>query len=177
MTTTSSVCGLYYQLTSIQRRVQATLQVYRLARSCSLVISKNNCKIVQFLKRFYGTYFSSYAEQMSVQQQNAKPACIERVQALADISLSALCCHSNETRAPIANPPTCAQLEGTPTIPSKYHRGLCSSVGMRQGTDRRTDGRDHYTLYTPHVKCNKDIAYVCRSYQHLGNIGNSLTLK
>jgi len=38
---------------------------------------------------------------------------MERVQALADISRSALCCHSNETRAPIANPPNSAQLEGT----------------------------------------------------------------
>jgi len=27
------------------------------------------------------------------------------IQALADISRSALCCHSNETRAPIAKPP------------------------------------------------------------------------
>jgi len=54
---------------------------------------------------------------------------IERVQALADISRSALyafavykaislayicvCCHSIETRALIANPPNSAQLEGT----------------------------------------------------------------
>jgi len=36
----------------------------------------------------------------------------ERVQAFADISRSALCCHSNETRASIANPPNTAQLEG-----------------------------------------------------------------
>jgi len=36
---------------------------------------------------------------------------IERVQALADISRSELCCQSNETRAPIANPPNSAQLE------------------------------------------------------------------
>jgi len=42
------------------------------------------------------------------------------VQALADIWSSALCCHSNETRAPIANPPNTAQLEGTPTIPASY---------------------------------------------------------
>ena len=42
---------------------------------------------------------------------------IEQVQALADISRSALCCHSNKTRAPIANLPNTAQLEGTPTIP------------------------------------------------------------
>ena len=39
---------------------------------------------------------------------------IQRVQALADISRSALCCHSNETSAPIANLPNHAQLEGTP---------------------------------------------------------------
>jgi len=45
---------------------------------------------------------------------------IERVQALAGISRSAHCCHSNETRAPIANPPNSAQLEGTPTIPPSY---------------------------------------------------------
>jgi len=35
---------------------------------------------------------------------------IERGRALADISHSALCCHSNETRASIANPPNSAQL-------------------------------------------------------------------
>ena len=46
---------------------------------------------------------------------------IERVQALADISRSALCCHSNETRAPIANRPSGAQL-GPPTIPQSYIR-------------------------------------------------------
>jgi len=45
---------------------------------------------------------------------------IERVQALADISRSALCSHSNETRALIANLPNSAQLEGIPTIPPTY---------------------------------------------------------
>jgi len=38
----------------------------------------------------------------------------ERVQALTGISRSALCCHSNETRAPTGNPPNSAQLEGRP---------------------------------------------------------------
>ena len=38
-----------------------------------------------------------------------------------------LCCHSNETRGPIANPPNSAQQTLRP--------GLCSSVGMRRGTD------------------------------------------
>jgi len=45
--------------------------------------------------------------------------------ALADISHSALCCHSNET------------LEGTPYHSPKLHPGPCSSVGMRRGTDRQ----------------------------------------
>jgi len=31
-----------------------------------------------------------------------------------------LCCHSNETRAPIANPPITARVDSTPTIPSSY---------------------------------------------------------
>ena len=38
----------------------------------------------------------------------------ERIQAFADILHSALCCHSDETHTPIANPPNSAQLEGTP---------------------------------------------------------------
>ena len=33
-----------------------------------------------------------------------------------------LCCHSNETRVPIANPPNSAQLDGTPTILPTYIR-------------------------------------------------------
>jgi len=48
--------------------------------------------------------------------QCSKPG-IEREQAFADISLSALCCHSNETRAPIADLPNSAQL-GAPGL---YH--------------------------------------------------------
>ena len=35
---------------------------------------------------------------------------MHQVQALADILHSALCCHSNETRAPVANLPNSAQL-------------------------------------------------------------------
>jgi len=65
---------------------------------------------------------------------------VERVQALADISRSALCCHSNETRAPTANPPNNAQSEGTPYHSQSYTRVPCSSVwecGDGQ-TDRQT---------------------------------------
>jgi len=68
----------------------------------------------------------------------------ERVQALADISRSALYCHSNETRATIANPANSAQLGGTPTIPQVTSAGQCSSAGMRRATDRHADSREHY---------------------------------
>ena len=71
----------------------------------------------------------------------------KRVQVFADISRSALYCRSNETRAPIANPPNSAQLEGTATIPPTYIRvrAVVWECGERQ-TDRHTEGRDHYTF-------------------------------
>jgi len=56
-----------------------------------------------------------------------------------------VCCHSNETRASIANPPNSAQLEGTPTIPAGYIRVRAEYCGEWQ-TDRHTDGRGHYTF-------------------------------
>jgi len=76
---------------------------------------------------------------------------IERVQALADIFCLVLCCHSNETRSPIANLPNGTQLDGTPgPLPfPKLYPGLCSSVGMRQGTDRQTH-RCTWPIYISH---------------------------
>jgi len=58
----------------------------------------------------------------------------------------ALCCHSNATRAPIANPPNSAQLGGSLYHAPKLHPGPCSSVGVRMRTDRHTDARDHNTF-------------------------------
>jgi len=49
--------------------------------------------------------------------------------------------YSNETPAPIANPPNSAQLEGTPYHSSKLYPDPCSSVGMRRGTARQTHRR------------------------------------
>ena len=75
---------------------------------------------------------------------------IERVQALADISLSALYCHSNETRA----------LEGTPTILSSYIRVRAVVWGCGEGqTDRHTDAQMavvtiYFASAMPHAKCN-----------------------
>jgi len=69
------------------------------------------------------------------------------MQALTDISHSALCCHSNKTCALIAYLTSSAQLEGTPTIPSSYVRVRVAvwECGERQ-IDRHTDGRNHYTF-------------------------------
>jgi len=63
------------------------------------------------------------------------------LKAIADISRSALCCHSNESRAPIANPSHSAQLEGTLYHFAKLHPSPCSSVGMRRWTDAQTHRR------------------------------------
>jgi len=90
-------------------------------------------------------------------RRNNKPG-TERVQALTDISHYALCCHSIETHAPNANLTNSAQLEGTPyhsPIPPSYIR-LCSSVGMRWGTDTQTAVTNiHFTAAVPHMKCNQ----------------------
>jgi len=58
----------------------------------------------------------------------------------------ALCCHSNATRAPIANPPSSAQLGGSLYHATKLHPDPCSSVGVWPRTDRHTDARDHKTF-------------------------------
>jgi len=57
----------------------------------------------------------------------------------------ALCCHSNATHAPIANPPNSAQLGGIPTTP-QVTSGSVQYCGMRPQTDRQTDEHDHNTF-------------------------------
>jgi len=54
------------------------------------------------------------------------------------LKANSLCCHSNATRAPIANPPNSAQLEGSLYHAPKLHPGPCSSVGVRPRTDTHT---------------------------------------
>jgi len=70
----------------------------------------------------------------------------------------ALCCHSNATREPIANPPNSAQLGGSIYHAAKLHPGPCSSVDVRPRTDRQTHRRawPQYILrrLTTHAKCN-----------------------
>jgi len=67
------------------------------------------------------------------------------IEAFADISRSALCCDSDETRALIVNPPNSVQLRGTSYHSPKLHPRPCSSAGMRQRTDRQTDTQRRVT--------------------------------
>ena len=82
---------------------------------------------------------------------------IEQVQALADISRSALCYHSNETRAPIANPPNIGTLHNyrePPTIPPSYTRVHAVVWECDEGqTDRHTDGQQPWPIYISPPLC------------------------
>jgi len=70
------------------------------------------------------------------------------------------CCHSNATRAPIANPPNSAQLGGIPYHFPKLHPGPCNSVGIRPWTDTQTDTQTRVTA----------IAYISRGLQLTRNV-------
>jgi len=71
-----------------------------------------------------------------------------------------LCCHSNETPAPIANPPNNAQLGGNPYHSKKSHPGPCSNGGIRRGTDTHLNTKTamatiHFASSRTRAKCNK----------------------
>jgi len=57
----------------------------------------------------------------------------------------ALCCHSNATRTPIANPHNSAQQGGSLYHAPNLHSGPYSSVGVRPRTDRQTDTETRVT--------------------------------
>jgi len=81
---------------------------------------------------------------------------MQRVQALTDIFRSAPCCHSNETCAPIANPPKSAQRGELLPFP-KLHPGPCSSVGMRRGQTQRQIHRRAWPIYiSPRLRLKRN---------------------
>ena len=86
-----------------------------------------------------------------------------RHRASADISHSALCCHSNETRASVANSPNSAQLEGTPYHCPSYIRLRTVVWEFGEGqTDTQTSVTNiHFASATPHAKCNQSIRHHC----------------
>jgi len=85
-----------------------------------------------------------------------------------------ICCHSNKTRAPTANPPNSAQLESTPTVSPSYIRVRARAVVWECSdgqTDRQTHTHTHthtqtavaiihFTSALPHAKCNNYIIHV-----------------
>jgi len=93
--------------------------------------------------------------------------CVRRAVGLADYRWAppriSKCCHSNTTRASIANPPNSEQLGGIPHHSPKLYLGPCNSVGMRPRTDTQTDRQTHsqtrvttihFASSTTHAKCN-----------------------
>jgi len=81
----------------------------------------------------------------------------ERLQALIDIPRSALCCHSNETRAPIANPPYSAQLDGTPYHSPSYIQvhAVVWECGEGQTDTQRGVSSIHFALAIIYAKFKK----------------------
>jgi len=70
----------------------------------------------------------------------------------------ALRCHSNATRAPIANPPNSAQLGGSLYHAPKLHLGPCSNVGIRPWTDIQMRVTTiHFASSTTDAKCNHKV--------------------
>jgi len=65
-------------------------------------------------------------------------------------------CHSNETRAPIANQPNSAQLEDTPYHSPSYIRSMqCGNAVKDRHTDTQTAVANiHFASAMPHAKCN-----------------------
>ena len=79
------------------------------------------------------------------------------VKALVDISRSTLCCDSNETRAPIANPLNSVQLYRTPpTIAPTYIRVRAVVWERGEGqTDTQTRVTNpRFASSTTHEKCS-----------------------
>jgi len=63
----------------------------------------------------------------------------------------ALFCHSNATRALIANPTSNAPLEGIPYHFPKLHQGPRNSVGMWLRTHRQTDTHKHRCAWPQYI--------------------------
>ena len=76
-----------------------------------------------------------------------------------------LCCHSNATRAPIANLPNSAQLGGIPCHSPSYIRvpAIVWACGRGQ-TDRQTQTRVttiHFASSTTYAKCSDCLPLLC----------------
>jgi len=125
---------------------------------CVLTLSVRSSHVVQWM--------NNSRNDRRARHRRLSPRILNQAQSeykhvLADISRSprcchvhplpiraAICCHSNETRAPIANPPNSAQLGGTLYRPPTYIRvrAVVWRTAADRHTDRQTDVRDHSIL-------------------------------
>jgi len=86
----------------------------------------------------------------------------------------ALCCHSNETRAPIANPPNRAQLGGTPyTISPSYIwvravEWACGRGQTHRHTDRQTDRRACPVCISRRLQLTRNVTSITSHYNGSG---------
>jgi len=96
-------------------------------------------------------------QKLATEQSSLKEPDMERVEALADISRSALCCHSNETLAPIANLPDSTQLVGTAChIRVRAVVWECDKGQADTQTDRQTRVTNiRFASVMPHAKRNE----------------------
>ena len=114
----------------------------------------------QYVSANYNIFFTKFNQPQN-EYKHSLTFCIRCYMHLQCISIQAyvrVCCHSNETHAPIAHLPNTVQLDGTPYYSSKLHPGPCSSVEMQQGTDKDTEtamANIHFASAIPHAKCNK----------------------
>jgi len=70
--------------------------------------------------------------------------------------------HSNETRTPVAYPPSSAQLDSTPYHCPMLHPGPCSRVWMQRGTDKDIQThRPPWPIYiSPRLRLTRDVITV-----------------
>jgi len=88
------------------------------------------------------------------------PACVVRAVGPGGLPLGSAthfyCCHSNATRAPIANPPNSAQLGASPTTPPSYMRvrAIVQACGREQTltqTDTHTHTQTHRRAWPQYI--------------------------
>ena len=74
-----------------------------------------------------------------------------------------LCCHSNETHAPITNPPNTAQLGGIRYHSPKLYPGPCNSVGPKHAAADRQTHRHGWQLYISHrLRFARNVTTACQ---------------
>jgi len=126
----------------------------------SQMMAKSDCFLYQgypFPKSHANTSMETLLLSNCVHRQNQTH---EQIPAFAVISRSPLCRNSNETRAPIANPPNSAQLGGTPYHSPNSPSYIQVRAAVRECGEGQTDTQTavttiHFVSSRTHAKCNR----------------------